>query len=125
MPTNWNQLKHKSSPETREALRREAHAELEHIGFARLRKARKKAQVALARKLKITQGAVSRMEKQSDFLLSTLREYVDGLGGRLELRVKFAEGEFVIDTLAPESLDDERRQRTKARGGKAKSRAAA
>jgi hypothetical protein len=40
------------------------------------------------------------MERQSDFLLSTLREYVGALGGQLELRVVFPDGEFVIETLA-------------------------
>ena len=47
------------------------------------------------------QGAVSRMEKQSDFLLSTLRDYVGALGGQLELRVVFPDADFVIETLAP------------------------
>jgi hypothetical protein len=101
MPTNWNDLKHKSSPERRATLKREADAELERIGFHKLRLARQQTQVAVAEKLKIAQGAVSRMEKQSDFLLSTLREYVGALGGQLELRVVFPDADFVIETLAP------------------------
>lgn len=101
MPTNWNALKHKSSPEVRAALKREAHAELERIGFDKLRQARQQTQVAVAERLRIAQGAVSRMEKQSDFLLSTLREYVGALGGQLELRAVFPDGDFVIETLAP------------------------
>ena len=87
MPTNWNDLKHKSSPEVRARLKREAHAELDRIGFHKLRQARQQTQVAVAERLKIGQCAVSRIEKQSDFLLSTLREYVGALGGELELRV--------------------------------------
>lgn len=101
MPTNWNDLKHKSSPEVRANLQKEAHAELERIGFHKLRLARQQTQVAVAERLKIAQGAVSRMEKQSDFLLSTLREYVGALGGQLELRVVFPDADFVIETLAP------------------------
>jgi hypothetical protein len=98
--TKWNDLKHKSSPEVRANLKREADAELERIGFHKLRQARKQTQVAVAERLKVGQGAVSRMEKQSDFLLSTLREYVAALGGQLELRVVFPDGDFVIETLA-------------------------
>ncbi len=104
MSTNWNDLKHKSSPEVRAGLKREAHAELARIGFHKLRRARQQTQMAVAEKLKIAQGAVSRMEKQSDFLLSTLREYVGALGGQLELRAVFPEGEFVLETLAQQSV---------------------
>src|ERR1035438_1646004 len=95
MAVKWNESQHKSSPEVRENLQREAHAELERIGFHKLRQARQKTQVAIAERLKIGQGAVSRMEKQSDFLLSTLREYVGALGGQLELRVVFPDAALV------------------------------
>ena len=101
MAIKWNALKHKSSPRVRANLKRKAHAELDRIGFHKLRLARQQTQVALAERLNIAQGAVSRMEKQSDFLLSTLREYVGALGGQLELRVVFPDADFVIETLAP------------------------
>lgn len=35
------------------------------------------------------QVLVAQIEKRSDFLLSTLRDYVEALGGELELVVKF------------------------------------
>jgi len=101
MATKWNDLKHKSSPEVRANLKREAHAELKRIGFHKLRKARQQTQVAVAKKLNMAQGAVSRLEQQSDFLLSTLRQYVGAMGGQLELRVVFPDADFVIETLAP------------------------
>lgn len=114
MPTKWNDLKHKSSPGVRANLKREAHAELERIGFDKLRRARHQTQVAVAEKLKIAQGAVSRMEKQSDFLLSTLREYVGALGGQLEMRAKFPDGDFVIDSFGDDKPEKKRRSRTSA-----------
>ncbi len=43
----------------------------------------------------------ARMEKRSDLLLSTLREYTTALGGRLELRAVFPDGDFEIEPLAP------------------------
>jgi transcriptional regulator with XRE-family HTH domain len=99
MATKWNDLKHKSSPEVRATLKREAHDELERIGFGKLRQARQQTQVAIAERLKIPQGAVSRMEKRSDLLLSTLREYVGALGGKLELRAVFPDADFELETL--------------------------
>jgi hypothetical protein len=123
MATKWNDLKHKSSPEVRANLQREAHAELERIGFHKLRQARLQTQVAVAERLNIGQGAVSRMEKQSDFLLSTLREYVGALGGKLELRVVFPDADFEIDTLAPAPSTRKRSARAQATSAKAAAKA--
>jgi hypothetical protein len=123
MATKWNDLKHKSSPEVRANLQREAHAELERIGFHKLRQARLQTQVAVAERLHIAQGAVSRMEKQSDFLLSTLREYVGALGGKLELRVVFPDADFEIETLAPATSTRKRPARAQATSAKAAAKA--
>jgi hypothetical protein len=71
------------------------------IGFNKLRQARAQTQVALAERLQIPQGAVSRMERRQDLLLSTLREYVGALGGRLELHAVFPDAEFEIETMHP------------------------
>jgi hypothetical protein len=122
MATKWNDLKHKSSPEIRANLKREADAELERIGFHKLRQARQQTQVAIAERLNIAQGAVSRLERQSDFLLSTLREYVGALGGQLELRVVFPDGDFVIETLAPAAKKRSPRARSAGLGAAAKAR---
>jgi DNA-binding XRE family transcriptional regulator len=111
MATKWNNLKHKASPELRAQLKREAHAELQRIGFEKLREARQQTQVAVAEKLHVGQGSVSRIEKQSDFLLSTLREYIGALGGQLELRAVFPEGEFLIESLGIEKRPRKRRRR--------------
>jgi hypothetical protein len=98
MPAEWNDLKHKSSPEVRALLKKEAHAELERIGFDKLRRARKQTQVAVAEKLNITQGTVSHIEKQANFLLSTLKEYVGALGGHLELHAVFSDRDFILES---------------------------
>jgi len=123
MAVKWNDLKHKSSPEIRANLKREAEAELERIGFHKLRQARQQTQVAIAERLNIAQGTVSRMEKQSDFLLSTLREYVGALGGQLELRAVFPDGDFVIETLAPTTSTKKRPSRIRPASGRAVTKA--
>lgn len=112
MATKWKDLKHKASAEVRAELQRDAHAELQRIGLDKLREARRQTQVAVAEKLGVGQGSVSRIEKQSDFLLSTLREYVDALGGQLELRAVFPEGDFIIESLGPEKRGKKRRSRS-------------
>lgn len=47
-----------------------------------------KAQEDIASALKIKQPSVSKIEKQADMYLSTLRSYVEAIGGKLELTVK-------------------------------------
>jgi hypothetical protein len=101
MATPWREIKFKISEEEREQIKREATAELERLGFGKLRLARQQTQVALAERLDIPQTAVSRMERRTDLLLSTMRGYVEALGGKLELRAIFPDGEFILDTLAP------------------------
>jgi transcriptional regulator with XRE-family HTH domain len=53
-----------------------------------LRRAAGKAQTEIAARLKIKQPSVSKIEKQTDLYLSTLRNYVEALGGELELIVR-------------------------------------
>jgi hypothetical protein len=54
-----------------------------------LRKAMNKTQVAMARKLKVGQDSISRLEQRTDMLLSTLGGYIRALGGELHLVVEF------------------------------------
>lgn len=63
--------------------------------LAALRKAAGKAQVEIAQALNISQPSVSKIEKQSDMYLSTLRGYVQAVGGDIELIVRLPSGEAV------------------------------
>jgi transcriptional regulator with XRE-family HTH domain len=58
-----------------------------------LRHARSLTQDQLAQQLGTNQGAISRLEHQSDLYLSTLQRFVHALGGRLEIVVKFKDAE--------------------------------
>ncbi|MBW8068298.1 XRE family transcriptional regulator [Ferrovum sp.] len=54
-----------------------------------LRQASRQTQEQLAAVLGVGQDAISRLEKRSDMLLSTLRHYVESMGGKLELVAQF------------------------------------
>ena len=60
-----------------------------------LRKIAGKAQTDIASTLQISQPSVSKIEKQADMYLSTLRNFVRAVGGDLELVVRFPEQEAV------------------------------
>lgn len=54
-----------------------------------LRRAVERTQEELAVTLGVGQDTVSRIERRSDILLSTLRRYVEAMGGELELVARF------------------------------------
>ena len=82
----------KLSPARRKRVESRA-AELisEEMTLRELRKARKLTQVRMAKQLGITQDSVSRLEKRSDLLLSTLRKTVEAMGGNLSLVAEFSD----------------------------------
>jgi DNA-binding XRE family transcriptional regulator len=54
-----------------------------------LRQAAQQTQEQLAATLGVGQDTISRLEKRSDMLLSTLRHYVESMGGKLNLVAQF------------------------------------
>lgn len=69
-----------------DARYREMKAEIESL--RELRRAAGKAQADVASALKIKQPSVSKIEQQTDMYLSTLRSYVQAIGGELDLVVR-------------------------------------
>jgi len=73
--------------------RSEAIAEIVEYTLGELRRARKITQDELARLMATTQPNVSRIERGGEMELSTLRSYVEALGGRLEIAAVFDDDE--------------------------------
>lgn len=68
------------------------------VGLAALRQAAELTQVELARRLGVTQAAISRIEQPHDLLLSTRNAYLGAIGGWASLIVTFADGhEAILD----------------------------
>ena len=97
MPTNVNDIIKKLSPSQRKRVEaRAAQLIAEEMTLRELRQARKLTQVRMAKVLGITQDSVSRLEKRSDLLLSTLRKAVEAMGGTLSLVAEFPDREPVV-----------------------------
>lgn len=97
MAVNVNDKMRELSPAQRKRVQARA-AELiaEEMTLRELRRARKLTQVRMAKKLGITQDSVSRLEKRSDLLLSTLRRTVKAMGGNLSLVAEFPDRPPVV-----------------------------
>ena len=64
--------------------------------LAEVRAALVKTQDEVARVLKVKQNAVAQLEKRSDLLLSTLRHYVEAMGGELTVAVRTGTGTVIL-----------------------------
>jgi hypothetical protein len=71
----------------------------EEVGLSELRKAKRITQEQIAKKIGGRQVYVSRFEKRSDVKLSKLREYVEALGGDLQLLVTFPDNTYSLTGL--------------------------
>jgi transcriptional regulator with XRE-family HTH domain len=75
----------------------------EGMSLRDLRKARKLTQARVAKVLGITQDSVSRLEKRSDLLLSTLRKTVKAMGGDVRIVAEFPDrAPVVLSDLSPD-----------------------
>jgi hypothetical protein len=78
----------------------------------------KLTQLSLAKALGITQDGVSRPEKRTDLLLSTLREYVEAMAGRLSLIAEFHDREPVLLSGIAEEEEPRTALKKPSRGGR-------
>lgn len=62
--------------------------DMEYLTLQELRKAAGLTQAGVSRELGMPQSNVSRLENGSDMLLSTLRQYIEAMGGKLNLTVE-------------------------------------
>ncbi len=114
MPIRLKDKMKELSPAQRKKVEARA-AELiaEEMSLRELRHARKLTQVKMAKTLGVTQDSISRLEKRSDLLLSTLRKTVVAMGGKLSLVAEFPDrAPVVLSGIA----DDDPRPKPARRG---------
>jgi len=77
-------------PARREKVERRAEELIaEEMGLQELRKAMQQSQQRLAEKLHVKQAAVSKIEHRTDMYVSTLRDFIQAMGGTLEITASF------------------------------------
>ena len=92
----FSKLTEEFTPERRgriDALKEELIAEMP---LHELRRAREMTQVDVAKTLNVNQPAVAKLEQRADVYVSSLRSYIEAVGGRLKIVAEFPEGEIAI-----------------------------
>ncbi len=92
MPKKYAELRAKMAPRARARSRTHAREILGQMPLFELRQARRLSQERLAEVLQVRQASISKLEHRADVCISTLRGYVEALGGTLEIVAAFPDG---------------------------------
>lgn len=103
----WSEIRKVRGPEARARIERYKQEMREAMSLAELRRARAMTQMQLATALEMRQSAVSRLEHQADLYVSTLRSYVEAMGGELRLEAVFPDARVPIRSFASVAEPDE------------------
>lgn len=96
MAKKFSELFDKMPAESRRRVLERAERLRAEMPLAKLREAQQMTQVNLAEALNVGQAAVSRIETRTDAYVSTLRRYIEAMGGTLVIVARFPEGEVKI-----------------------------
>jgi DNA-binding transcriptional regulator YiaG len=100
MPKKFSDLRARMTPERQRRVRERSQALLAELPLQELRQARQLTQEALAQRLGSQQALVSKLERRADMYVSSLRSYIQALGGDLEIIARFPEGAVRITQFA-------------------------
>lgn len=92
MAKKWHDLYGAIPSERRAQIEALVAQEMAEMPLAELRRARELTQKQIARNLEVNQAWVSKMERQMDMYVSTLRSYIEAMGGELEIIARFHDG---------------------------------
>lgn len=97
---SFAELRARMSPEAKA----KAEAKAQHLGeemdLAEVRRALKLSQEEIGQALQIKQGSVAKIEKRADMYVSTLRRFIEAMGGELEIIARFPDHAVKIRNFA-------------------------
>jgi DNA-binding XRE family transcriptional regulator len=99
MATNFRKIRERMPPERQERIRKRTEELLAELPLQELRQARELTQEELAEVLGLNQATISKLERRTDMYLSSLRRFVEAMGGELEIAANFPEGRVRIQLL--------------------------
>ena len=92
----FSELTKDFTPERRRHIKAMKNKLLADMPLHELRRARELTQQQLAETLNVNQPAVAKLEQRADIYVSSLRSYIEAVGGQLKIIAKFPDGEVTI-----------------------------
>jgi DNA-binding XRE family transcriptional regulator len=89
MTKPFKQLRDKMSPEKQARAQAKTRVMLEEMALNELRQAFELSQEDMASRLNVKQPAISKIEKNTDMYISTLRRFIEAMGGELDISARF------------------------------------
>ncbi len=86
---SFAELRARMTPEAQQQVEIVSLSLEEEMDLAEVRRAMKLSQDELAQTLQVGQGSVAKIEKRADMYVSTLRRFIEAMGGELEITAKF------------------------------------
>lgn len=96
MAKSFNTLRKKMTPRQRALSDDKAQKMLVEMPLNELRLAQQYTQEQLADVLDTKQAGLSRLEKQTDMYISTLKRYIEAMGGELDIIARFPSGDVSV-----------------------------
>lgn len=96
MAKNFKLLQERMSPAARARSEAKAEQMTQEMALSDLRAVLDLTQEHLAAKLHINQAAISKMERRTDMFVSTLRQFIEAMGGELEIRALLPRGKVIV-----------------------------
>ncbi|MBZ6078064.1 XRE family transcriptional regulator [Microvirga puerhi] len=96
---SFAELRSELSPEAQARAAAETARSVEEMDLAEVRRALQLSQDELAQTLNIGQASVAKLEKRADMYLSTLRRFIEAIGGELEIVARFQDHSVKIKSL--------------------------
>ncbi|MDO8954618.1 MAG: helix-turn-helix transcriptional regulator [Gammaproteobacteria bacterium] len=97
MAKSFNILKNKMSKSAQKEANLLTEKMISDMPLQELRQAKNMSQERLAEILDTKQSNISRIEKRTDMYISTLRSYIQAMGGELQITAHFPEGNININ----------------------------
>jgi len=97
MAKSFKQLRDKMSPVSQKRAEVKAQQMLAQIPLSELQRARSLSQEIMVETLLMKQASISKMERRTDMYISTLRSYIEAMGGQLDIIARFPAGEVKIN----------------------------
>ncbi|GGF91349.1 MULTISPECIES: XRE family transcriptional regulator [Cysteiniphilum] len=97
MAKTFNNLRNKMSDDAQKKATDQAQKLMAEMPLNELRAAKQLSQETIARILNKKQANISRLEKNTDMYISTIKHYIEAMGGTLEINAIFPEGKVKIN----------------------------